>query len=91
MADYMRYTLGYATSWSYFHCGSNERYTAGYGCGAALLKYIERVYMPTVVQSLHNTIRAGQYADSFFVSHTGSTIEQLYTQCRSAECSGGKP
>lgn len=89
MADYMRYTLGYSTSWSYFHCDSTDRYTSGYGCGAALLKYIERVYRPTVVKDLHATIRANQYSDNLFINYTGKTLEQLYAGCRTAECQGG--
>lgn len=91
MADYMRYTLGYANSWSYFHCASSERYTSGYGCGASLLKYVERVYMPSVVKDLHNTVRQNRYTDAFFTGNTGKTPDQLYAECRSAECQGGAP
>jgi hypothetical protein len=89
MADYMRFDLGYSTSWSYQHCDAKSRYTSGYNCAAAFLKYIQINYMSYLIKDLHNTIRAGKYTSVFFSGNTGKTLDQLYAECLNAECKGG--
>lgn len=91
MADYARYELGFATSWSYYHCDSSSRYDSGYSCTATFLKYVQTHYKSTIVQDVHARLRAGTYTDQFFVTETGKTVDQLYQACLTADCKGGKP
>lgn len=63
----------------------------GYGCAAAMLVYIERVYNPKVVKELHNGSNTKGYTNSLVTKGTGGkTINQLYKECLKAECKGGK-
>jgi acetyl esterase/lipase len=88
-ADYVRVRLGYQTGNAYV-C-SNNTYTDGYGCAATFLKYLERITNNTnLVKSVHNKANAGNYSDSLLTAGTGKTLNQLYTDCLSAECNGGK-
>lgn len=89
IATYMSYILKYSSGVA--HCKSNERYTSGYGCTASLFNYIERVYKPTIIKDLHSVLKNKSYSDNFFVSATGKNLEQLYSECLSAECKGGQP
>lgn len=91
MADYARYELGFATSWSYYHCDNTSRYDSGYSCTATFLKYVQTHYKSSIVQDVHVQLRMGTYSDQFFVNETGKTVSQLYQACLTADCKGGKP
>jgi preprotein translocase subunit SecG len=90
MADYARYELGFATSWSYYHCDSTSRYDSGYSCTATFLKFVQTHYKTTIVHDVHAQLRAQTYTDQFFVTETGKPVSQLYQACLQADCKGGK-
>lgn len=91
VADYVRYTLGYSTSWSYFHCDSTSNYLSGYDCSATFLRFVKNHYDPAIISQVNSAMRSGTYSDNLFVSKTGKTVSQLYAQCLLSDCSGGKP
>ena len=89
IATYMSYKLHYSIGIA--HCNSGERYTSGYGCGASLFNYIERVYRPSIVRDVHLSIKNYTYTDNIFKTETGKTLAVLYSECLNHECSGGTP
>jgi hypothetical protein len=91
IADYVRFQLGYATSWTYFHCASDVRYTDGYNCGATFLRYVQLHYDSNIIKQVDASMRANTYTDALFQAKTGKTIAQLYTACLQTDCKGGKP
>jgi len=91
IADYVRYQLGYQTSWSYYHCDSVSKYTSGYNCGATFLHYVQTKYDSNIIKEINTAMKAGTYTDALFSSKTGKTPDQLYAACLLADCIGGKP
>lgn len=87
IATYMSYKLGYSIGIA--HCNAGESYTSGYGCGASLFNYIERVYRPSIVRDIHRSIKNQTYTNATFTSETGKSLSQLYSECLKAECKGG--
>ena len=89
IADYIRYTLGYAYSSSDWGCRPGSHYTDGYGCAATLIRYVEREYTSTIVKDLHNAGLANQTMESVFREKTGKDAATLYGECLTSDCSGG--
>ena len=89
IATYMSYKLHYSIGIA--HCNSGELYTSGYGCGASLFNYIERVYRPSIVRDVHLSIKNYTYTDNIFKTETGKSLATLYSECLSHECAGGTP
>jgi hypothetical protein len=97
MADFMRYSvLGLVDTYVPTgvkvgaSCDSNSTYLSGYGCSAAFLSYIVRAYNPNVAKNVQKAANSGNYTDSVVTQGTGKSIDQLYNECLSAECKGGK-
>lgn len=87
IADYIRYSLGFETPWSYPHCGpGSEHYTSGYWCSAVFLEYIERVYDPGIVTKLDRALREKNYKDSLFEVYTSKSLEELWEEAQKFEC-----
>ncbi len=100
IATYVTYKLGYIPGTGMCDAksttGRNIRFSDGYECGYALLRYIERKHNPNMVKILNNAIKSWSYSDSIFPNSTkdktyknGLTIEQLYSLCLKEECKGG--
>jgi acetyl esterase/lipase len=96
VADYVRTELGYDNpaekypTGATFGCNQNN-YTAGYKCTDAFFRYISRAYnKPNLVKNMHNSANAGNYTDSLVTGGTGKSLSQLFNECLSAECKGGK-
>jgi Peptidase of plants and bacteria len=88
LADYVQFKLGYASAVERPDChGSN--YLLGYGCGAALINFIEHKYDASIVHELDQQLQVAAYDQTFFVTHTGHSLDQLYNQCLSSDCRGG--
>ncbi len=87
IADYVRYALGYQNTWSYAHCGpGSESYTSGYWCSAAFLQYVERLYDKDIISKLDAELKKGAYNDALFKTYTGKTLEELWQECKAADC-----
>ena len=92
IADYIRYSLGYKTSWSYPHCGQGSpHYTSGYWCSAAFLQFIERVYDKDIINKLNTALKNNRYHDSLFQEYTGKSLPELWEESKDVECAGGSP
>lgn len=90
IADYIRYWLDYSTFLNYPHCEFGEHYTSGYECSAAFLRYVEKVYNKDIITKLNLALRENNYTDSLFKSFTGKTLEELWQECKEADCANAK-
>lgn len=82
IADYVRYHYGVnnlAAGWSLQMPAVGSSYTAGYGTAARFFLWVEARYGIDLVDMLDATIRSGSYVPSLWISYTGKSVDQLWS------------
>jgi hypothetical protein len=83
LADYSRYRYGInnaAAGWSLPAYSSSQNYTDAYRVTARFLVWLENHVNASIPTDLDVALRSGSYTDGFWVTETGSTVDQLWTQ-----------
>jgi hypothetical protein len=86
MADYARYQFGVnndAVGWKLPNYQEGQDYTNGYQVTAAFLKYVDSKY-PGTSQGLFDVSHAMKYTACVWVTLTGKTVDQLWSEYAAA-------
>jgi hypothetical protein len=89
LCDYARYKLGYTNGWSAPQCSAAyPHYTSGYWCTGAFLLFLDSRYGSNTVRTLSRALRSDSYSDSLFLTGTGHTLEDLWSQFQKTSAYG---
>jgi hypothetical protein len=83
IADYVRYKYGIyndENGWTIQPYRPSEPYTVGYGTVAGFLVWLEQHYAINIVDQLNTVGRNDQYTANTWVSITGKTVDQLWSE-----------
>jgi hypothetical protein len=81
LADYARYRYGInntAAGWTLPDYTTSQHYTDSYRVTARFLVWLENHVNSAIPNDLDATLRAGTYADGWWVTETGQTIDALW-------------
>jgi hypothetical protein len=82
IADYLRYLYTPSnSSWRLpTQVASGDNYTVGYGVTAAFFLWIEKTRLPGFVKALNTAVASGKYTSSYFKTHLGKSVDQLWAE-----------
>ncbi len=82
VADYVRYKMGVnnaAGNWSLPALKENHHYTNAYRVTARFFVWIESKHGEGLVKKLDHAMRSKEYSEEFWKTHTGKTVDELWT------------
>jgi hypothetical protein len=82
LADYARHLYGVnnsASGWSLGEYKKEQRYTDSYAITARFYVWLEHKYQNRILENLDQALRTGTYTDAFWSTHTGRTVDQLWS------------
>jgi hypothetical protein len=81
IADYVCARLGVTNEWSVLQCNAaRSHFRSGYGCSAAFLLHLDRVYGSSVVQQLNQKLHDDAYSDQVLATATGVALAELWKE-----------
>lgn len=83
LADYARNLYGVnnaAAGWSLGEFKKEQRYTDSYAITARFYAWLEHRFQNRILEDLDQTLRAGTYTEAFWQTHTGRTVDQLWSE-----------
>ncbi len=82
LADYARYKYGVnnaAAGWSLPNFSSSQQYTDSYRVTARFFVWLELRYGASILNNLNTAGRTNTYTSNFWITQTGKTIDQLWS------------